>query len=63
MRWSFENLELQSIYAWIMEDNIPSQRAIAEADFQPGGRIRQATSSDGRPVDRLYYDIVPADLA
>ena len=54
-------MQLQSIYAWIMEDNVASQRVLEKAGFSPAGRIRRATCSGDRQVDRVYFDIVAAN--
>jgi RimJ/RimL family protein N-acetyltransferase len=61
VRLAFDDMELESVYAWIMEDNIGSRRVLEKAGFSPAGRIRRATRSGTRQVDRLYFDIVAAD--
>jgi RimJ/RimL family protein N-acetyltransferase len=58
---AFDQMQLQSIYAWIMEDNVASQRVLEKAGFSPAGRIRRATCSGERQVDRVYFDIVAAN--
>jgi len=58
---AFRELQLQSVYAWIMEDNGPSRRVLEKAGFSFAGCLRHATRSGGRQVDRLYFDIVPTD--
>lgn len=60
-RKSFQELKLQSLYAWIMEDNVASAGVLKKAGFREVGRIRQAASSNGRQVDRLYFDMVAAE--
>ena len=60
VRHGFECLRLESIYAWIMEDNVASRRVLEKVGFSAAGRIRRATCSGERRVDRLYFDIVPA---
>lgn len=57
----FRELHLKSIYAWIMEDNVRSRRVLEKAGFHETGRIRSATCSGGRQVDRVYFDIVRGD--
>ncbi len=57
---AFGELGLQSLHAWIMEDNAGSRRALEKNGFQLAGRLRQATRSGERQVDRLYYDLLPA---
>jgi RimJ/RimL family protein N-acetyltransferase len=61
-RFAFTELALASVYSWVMEDNLASLRMTAKAGFREAGRIRQATSSSGRQVDRIYFDLVPEDL-
>ena len=56
-RLGFETMGLRNIYAWIMEDNEPSRKVLERAGFQVSGRLRSATVSDGRQVDRIYYDL------
>jgi RimJ/RimL family protein N-acetyltransferase len=53
---------LASIYAWIMEDNAASQRVLQKAGFREAGRIRCAACSGGRQVDRIYFDLVAAEI-
>ena|SRR6267378_4266871 len=53
VRRSFQELKLQSLYAWIMEDNAASARVLQGVGFQEAGRIRRAASSNGRQVDRM----------
>lgn len=58
---SFQRMQLASLYAWVMEDNVASMRVLHKAGFREVGRIRCATSSGGRQVDRVYYDILPSE--
>jgi len=60
VRYGFDCLRLESMYAWIMEDNVASRRVLEKVGFRAAGRIRRATCSGQRQVDRLYFDIVPA---
>jgi len=59
---SFQQLGLASIYAWAMEDNEPSKAVLQRVGFREVGRIRQAASSRGRQVDRVYFDLVADEL-
>jgi RimJ/RimL family protein N-acetyltransferase len=61
VRKSFQELKLQSLYAWVMEDNVASAKLLRKVGFREVGRIRQAASSNGRQVDRLYFDIVAGE--
>lgn len=56
VRLAFEELDLASVYAWIMEDNVSSRRVLEKNGFREAGRIRRATDSGGRQVDRIYFD-------
>jgi RimJ/RimL family protein N-acetyltransferase len=55
---AFGELGLRSVYAWIMEDNVASRRVLLRAGFREAGRIRQATVSGERRVDRVYFDLI-----
>jgi len=55
---AFGEMGLNSLYAWVMQDNIDSQRVLERAGFTRAGRIRRAAFSAGRLVDRIYFDIV-----
>jgi RimJ/RimL family protein N-acetyltransferase len=58
VRKSFQELKLKSLYAWIMEDNVASAKLLQRVGFREVGRIRQAASSNGQQVDRIYFDLV-----
>ena len=58
VRKSFQELKLQSLYAWIMEDNVASAKLLHKVGFREVGRIRQAASSSGQQVDRVYFDLI-----
>lgn len=58
VRKSFQELKLQSLYAWIMEGNVPSAKLLQRVGFREVGRIRKAASSNGQQVDRIYFDLV-----
>jgi RimJ/RimL family protein N-acetyltransferase len=56
---AFSKMGMASLYAWIMEDNIPSRRVLEKSGFRESGRLRNAACSSGRQVDRVYFDLVP----
>ena len=58
-RLAFSELSLASLHAWIMEDNVASRRVLEKSGFHECGRFRKAACSDGRQVDRIYFDLVP----
>jgi RimJ/RimL family protein N-acetyltransferase len=55
---AFQHVGLVSIYAWIMEDNLASRRVLTKCGFAESGRLRKATCSNGRQVDRVYFDLL-----
>jgi len=55
---AFAEMTLSSLYAWIMEDNIPSRRVLEKSGFRECGRLRKSTCSNGKQVDRVYFDLV-----
>jgi RimJ/RimL family protein N-acetyltransferase len=59
---AFQELGVRSLYAWIMEDNTPSRRVLEKCGFREAGRIRSGTCSGIEQRDRVYFDLVPADL-
>jgi RimJ/RimL family protein N-acetyltransferase len=54
----FKEIKLASLYAWVMEDNVASTRVLQKVGFREAGRLRQAACSDGRRVDRVYFDLL-----
>ena len=59
---AFASLQITSIYAWIMEDNVSSRRVLEKCNFRECGRLRKAADSSGRQVDRVYFDITAQDI-
>lgn len=57
---AFGEMTMASLYAWIMEDNIASRRVLEKSGFREAGRLRQAACSNGKQVDRVYFDLVPS---
>jgi RimJ/RimL family protein N-acetyltransferase len=58
-RLAFSELSLASLYAWIMEDNTSSRRVLEKSGFRECGRFRNAGCSNGKQVDRIYFDLIP----
>src|SRR6476620_6316795 len=56
---AFSELSLASLYAWIMEDNLASRRVLEKSGFRECGRFRNAAWSNGKQVDRIYFDLNP----
>ncbi|MHC4549083.1 MAG: GNAT family N-acetyltransferase [Planctomycetota bacterium] len=59
----FDDLGLESIEAWALADNPASVRVLEKNGLRPIGRRRRCHLLDGRPCDRLLFDIVRADRA
>ena len=57
----FQELALQSVHAWAVDENIPSIRVIEGNNFQLVGRRRQCHYIEGRPCDRLLFDILASE--
>jgi RimJ/RimL family protein N-acetyltransferase len=62
-RKAFNDLGLASLYAWAMDDNIASIKVLQKAGFRPAGRIRKAAFSNGRLVDRVYFDLLAQECS
>ena len=58
---AFQELGIEALYAWIMEDNIRSRRVLERTGFQEAGRLRSATVHSGRRMDRVYFDLTALD--
>jgi RimJ/RimL family protein N-acetyltransferase len=56
----FEELGLHAINTWIVEHN-PSVKVAANVRFRPIGRQRQCHYIDGRPYDRLWFDLLASE--
>jgi len=61
VRIAFGEMRLKSLYAWVMDGNLASKKVLQKAGFREAGRIRSASSFNGRQVDRVYFDQVPSD--
>jgi RimJ/RimL family protein N-acetyltransferase len=57
----FTDLGLHAISAWTVETNRASQRVIETLHFRYVGRQRQCHWIDGRPFDRLVYDLLATE--
>lgn len=58
---AFNELQLESVHAWVMDDNIASRRVLEKAGFRLAGRLRAAGSHDNQQVDRIYFDKLRSD--
>ena len=62
-RQAFAELGLASLHAWIMRPNEGSRRVLQRNGFREAGALRAATTCHGEPVDRVYFDLLPGELA
>jgi len=58
---AFTELRLQAVSAWTVETNIPAQRVLERLHFRYIGRQRQCHYLDGRPLDRLLFDLLATE--
>jgi RimJ/RimL family protein N-acetyltransferase len=60
LSFGFDELGLLSINTWIVEHN-PSVGVARNVGFKPAGRQRHCHFIDGRPYDRLWFDILASE--
>jgi len=60
LTYGFVTLGLHAINTWIVEHN-PSIRVAERVKFRPIGRQRQCHYIDGRPYDRLLFDLLASE--
>ena len=56
----FRELGLHSVYTWVVDGN-PSLKIVERAEFRYIGRQRQCHVIDGRPYDRLLFDLLASE--
>lgn len=61
LTYGFSELGLEMINAWTLETNIPAQRVLEGLHFRYAGRLRHCHYMDGRPLDRLLFDLLPTE--
>jgi RimJ/RimL family protein N-acetyltransferase len=57
----FTELGLHAVSAWTVEINVPAQRVLERLHFNYIGRLRQCHYIDGKPYDRLLFDILATE--
>ena len=57
---AFQDLGLRTVNTWIVDGN-PSLRSLRRLNFRFIGRQRQCHLIDGRPHDRLLFDLLAAE--
>jgi RimJ/RimL family protein N-acetyltransferase len=58
---AFTELGLEVVAAWCVEINWPARRMLEHLNFHYIGRQRRCHWIDGRPYDRLLYDLLATD--
>jgi RimJ/RimL family protein N-acetyltransferase len=58
---AFHTLGLQAVNAWAVEGNVPSIRVLTRNRFRLIGRQRRCHVIDGRPADRLLFDLLASE--
>ena len=58
---AFTELGLHAVNAWTVETNIPAQRCLEQLHFRYIGRQRRCHYIDGRPLDRLLFDLLATE--
>jgi len=59
---AFDNLGIEALHAWVMEDNERSRRVLEKNKFRQAGCLRQAAVHNGRRLNSIYLDLVRSDL-
>lgn len=54
----FRELRVRTVHAWAVERNAPSIAVLRRNNFRLVGRLRQCHEIDGRPCDRLLFDLL-----
>jgi RimJ/RimL family protein N-acetyltransferase len=60
MGLGFRELGLAAIHTWIVDGN-PSLHVARKVGFKPIGRQRHCHYIDGRPYDRLWFDLLASE--
>jgi RimJ/RimL family protein N-acetyltransferase len=61
LTFAFTELGLDAVSTWTVETNVASQRDIERLGFRYVGRQRRRHWIDGRPYDRLLYDLLATE--
>jgi [ribosomal protein S5]-alanine N-acetyltransferase len=62
-RWAVKEAGLARVEAFVIPDNIASQRVLEKAGFRREGLLRSHLSYEERRFDALLYSLLPSDLA
>jgi RimJ/RimL family protein N-acetyltransferase len=61
LTYGFTELGLHAINAWTVEINAGGRRVLERLNFRFIGRLRQCHYIDGRPYDRLLFDLLATE--
>ena len=60
--WAFENFDLASIYAGVLEWNPASARVLEKAGYKFEARLRKAMIKEGIVMDELVYSVTREEV-
>ena len=63
LTFGFVELGLEAVSAWTVESNVAARRVLEQLKFRYVGRQRRRHWIDGRPYDRLLYDLLAREHA
>ena len=63
VRWAVREAGLARLEAYVIPDNIASQRVLTKAGFRREQLLRSSLAYEGRRFDALLYSLLPSDLA
>jgi RimJ/RimL family protein N-acetyltransferase len=58
LEYGFAHLDLRCVHAWTVEVNRGGRRVLERLVFRLAGRLRESHTMDGRPYDRLWFDLL-----
>ena len=61
LTFGFGELGLEAVSAWTVDTNVASRRVLEQLKFRYVGRQRRRHWIDGRPYDRLLYDLLATE--
>lgn len=59
--YAFDELGLHAVSAWTVEINTAARRVLERRGFRFIGRLRQCHYIEGRPYDRLLFDLLSTE--
>ena len=61
LTFGFGELGLEAVSAWTVESNVAARRVLEQLKFRYVGQLRRRHWIDGRPHDRLLYDLLATE--